>query len=288
MLILQALAIGILQGLTEFIPISSSAHLIIVPWLLKWNDPALISLPFDVALHLGTLLAILVYFATDWIRLLRAGIVSILERKIGTDVDRRMAWFLVIGCIPGGIVGVLAESKIEQLFHQPNQPIRASAMIVMAIIIALFAFVMFTVERLARHTRALDTLTLKDTLIIGLAQALAVFPGVSRSGSTITAGIAINLERQAAARFSFLLGAPLIAGTGFKAMWEVYQQYQTGGGFSQAEWILFPIGFCAAAITGFLCIKYLLRYLQRNSTDLFAYYRWALAVLIIIVALVRK
>lgn len=288
MLILQALAIGILQGLTEFIPISSSAHLIIVPWLLKWNDPALISLPFDVALHLGTLLAIFVYFATDWIRLLRAGIVSILERKIGTDVDRRMAWFLVIGCIPGGIVGVLAESKIEQLFHQPNQPIRASAMIVMAIIIALFAFVMFTVERLARHTRALDTLTLKDTLIIGLAQALAVFPGVSRSGSTITAGIAINLERQAAARFSFLLGAPLIAGTGFKAMWEVYQQYQTGGGFSQAEWILFPIGFCAAAITGFLCIKYLLRYLQRNSTDLFAYYRWALAVLIIIVALVRK
>jgi len=288
MTILQALVIGIVQGLTEFIPVSSSAHLIIMPWLLGWRDPALTSLPFDVALHLGTLLAILVFFAEDWVRLLRAGIASLVERKIGSNLDRRLAWFLVIGCIPGGIAGVLAESKIEMLFHQPNQPIKANAMIVMAIILFLLALALFAVERLARHTRGMNTLTLKDTLIIGFAQALAVFPGVSRAGSTITAGLAIGLERKAAAQFSFLLGAPIIAGAGLKTLWEVYQQTQAGAGLSPTDWGLFPVGFCAAAVTGFLCIKYLLRFLQRNSTDVFAYYRWGLAALLIIVALVRK
>lgn len=287
MTLVQAIILGIVQGLTEYIPISSSAHLIIVPWLFGWSDPALTSLSFDVALHLGTLVAVIWFFADDWVRLIRAGVASLAERKIGTDPDRRLAWLLVIGCIPGGIAGVLAESKIDRLFHQPNVPIEMTTMIILAIIIALMALALFVVERLAQHTREMNLLTLKDSIIIGLAQALAVVPGMSRSGSTITAGMALNLKREAAARFSFLLSAPIIAGAGLKSTCDMIQQYQGGAGFSSAELILFPVGLAVASISGYLCIKVLLRYLQNHSTDLFVYYRWGLALLIIIVAIVR-
>jgi len=285
--ILQAIILGIVQGLTEFIPISSSAHLVIIPWLFQWTDPALESLTFDVALHLGTLLALLVFFAADWVRLIRAGIASIVERKIGSDLDRRLAWLLVIGCIPGGIAGALLESKITELFHAPNAPIQPAAMIAMGIIIALLGALLFLAERFARHERKMDQLTLKDAIAIGLAQAFAIFPGVSRSGSTITAGLAIGLERETAARFSFLLSAPLIAGVGLKSLWEIYKGVQVGT-IASADLILFPVGFIAAAISGYLCIKFLLRFLQKNPTDIFVYYRWALAALVIVVALVRK
>jgi undecaprenyl-diphosphatase len=288
MTLLQAIILGIVQGLTEYIPISSSAHLILVPWLFGWRDPALTSLSFDVALHLGTLVAVIWFFARDWVRLIRAGLASLVERRIGADPDRKMAWLLVIGCIPGGIAGVLGESKIDALFHQPNVPITLMAILVMGIIIATLALVLFIVESLARPTREMNSLRLMDAIIIGLAQALAIFPGVSRSGSTITAGLALNLKREAAARFSFLLSAPIIAGAGLKSVWDMVQQYHAGSGFVSAELILFPFGFIAAAISGYFCIKYLLRYLQKNSTDLFVYYRWGLALLIIIVAVVRR
>jgi undecaprenyl-diphosphatase len=287
MTILQALILGIVQGLTEFIPISSSAHLIIVPWLFGWNDPVLTSLSFDVALHLGTLVAVVWFFASDWVRLIRAGVASLVERKIGSDPDRKLAWLLVIGCIPGGIAGVLGESKLDALFHQPGMPVKLVAIIVMAIIIAALALILFVVERRAQHTREMDSLTIKDAILIGLAQALAIFPGVSRSGSTITAGLALNLKRDTAARFSFLLSAPIILGAGLKTAWDMFQQYHSGAAFASGELLLFPIGFVAAAVSGYFCIKYLLRYLQKNSTDPFVYYRWGLAVLIIIVAIVR-
>jgi undecaprenyl-diphosphatase len=284
--ILQSIVLGLLQGLTEFIPVSSSAHLIIVPWLFGWTDPALTSLPFDAALHLGTLVAVLWFFAGDWVRLFRAGVASVIERKIGADPDRRLAWLLVIGVIPGGVAGILLESKIEQWFHVPNKPVQPAAMMSMALIIALLGAALFLAERLARYERQLKTLSLKDSLIVGLAQALAILPGVSRSGGTIMAGLALGLEREAAARFSFLLGAPLIAGVGLKSLWETYQSFQAGL-LTPSELILFPIGFIAATISGYLCVKYLLRFLQKNSTDIFVYYRWALAALVIVVALLR-
>jgi undecaprenyl-diphosphatase len=284
MLILQAIILGLIQGATEFIPISSSAHLIIVPWLFSWSDPALTSLSFDVALHLGTLLAVLVYFAPDWVRLIKAGVASLVERKIGGDVDRKLAWLIVIGTIPGGIAGVFAESKIDALFHQPGVPIVPVAMIVMAVIIALLGSLLFFSEKFAAHERGLKDMGLKDAILIGLAQALAVFPGVSRSGSTITTGLALKFERPAAARYSFLLSAPIIAGAGLKSLYEVIKAIHTIPG---PELVLFPIGIFMAAISGFLCIHFLLKYLQRNSTLVFVYYRWILAVLILIVALVR-
>jgi undecaprenyl-diphosphatase len=286
MIIIQAIILGVIQGLTEFMPISSSAHLIIVPWLFKWMDPALTSLSFDVALHLGTLVAVLAFFFSDWVRLICAGIASLVERKIGGDVNRRLAWLLVIGCIPGGIVGVLAETKIAELFHRPNVPIQATAIIVMGVIIILLAIALFIAERLASHRRGMETVSLKDTIAIGLAQALAIFPGVSRSGSTITAGLAVGLKRETAARFSFLLSAPIIAGAGLKSLLEIHAGLK-GGAVTQSDLILFVVGFIAATISGYSCIKYLLRFLQKNSTDIFVYYRWALAALIIIVALIR-
>jgi undecaprenyl-diphosphatase len=286
MIIVEAIILGIVQGLTEFIPISSSAHLIIIPWLFGWNDPALTSLTFDVALHMGTLLAVLVFFARDWLRLIKAGFASIFEWKIGTDVDRRTAWFLVIATIPGAIFGVLGESKIEALFHQPGVPIQPIAMIVMAVIIAVFGLILYLADRLLWHVRELDQMTFKDALWIGLAQALAIFPGVSRSGSTIMTGLALGYKREDAARFSFLLSAPIIAGAGLKSLWDVIGQAHAGL-LSGNELLIFPIGFVFAAASGLLCIKYLLQYLQKHSLNIFVFYRWALALLLVLIVLLR-
>jgi undecaprenyl-diphosphatase len=283
---LQAAILGIVQGLTEFIPISSSAHLIIVPWVFNWTDPSLESLTFDVALHLGTLVALLAFFWSDWVRLVKAGVASIIERRVGNDIDRKLAWFLVIGTIPGGIVGLLFERKIEELFHPSEGPILAASMVWMGIIVAILGALLFLAERYARHIRKMDGLTLRDAILIGCSQALAIFPGVSRSGSTITAGLAVGLERETAARFSFLLSAPIIAGAGLKSLWNICKGIQSGA-ITGSELALFPIGFLAAAISGYFCIKYLLRFLQTNSTNVFVYYRWALAIFVIVLALVR-
>ena len=285
--IIEAIILGIVQGITEFIPISSSAHLVIVPWLFKWTDPALTSLSFDVALHLGTLLALLWFFWRLWVRLVRAGIASIAERKIGDDPDRRLAWFIVIASIPGAIFGILGESRIQELFHQPGMPIQTSAMIAMAIIIAIFGTVLFLIDRFARHVRSMAQLTLKDTIVVGLAQALALFPGVSRSGATITAGLALGLERPTAAEFSFLISAPIIAGAGLKSLAEVLSGVKSGT-VAGSDLILFVVGFIAAAISGYLCIKLLMKFLQNHTMKVFVIYRWALAILIIVVALARS
>jgi undecaprenyl-diphosphatase len=284
--LLRAVVLGILQGVTEFVPISSSAHLIIAPWLFQWNEAALISLSFDVALHLGTLVAVLWYFASDWVRILQAGVRSIAERNIGADPDRRLAWLLVVGSIPGAIVGALAESHIEELFHRANQPIEPAAIFVMAGVIALTGTLLLLADHLARHLRGMSDLTLRDSLLVGLAQAAAIFPGVSRSGATITAGLALGLKRDTAAKFSFLLSAPIIAGAGLKSLVDVAKAWQTGP-MTGFELLLFAAGFAAAALSGYLCIKYLLRFLQRHSTDVFVAYRWGLALLMVVVVVVR-
>ena len=280
---IQAIVLGIVQGLTEFIPISSSAHLIIVPWLFHWNSP---SLAFDISLHLGTLISLLWFFITDWIHLLKAGISSIFERKIRNDPYRKLAWQIVLGCIPGAIVGVLFESQIEELFHKPDVPVTMQAMLAMAGIIILLGVLLFIAERGAKHRKNLYELSMKNAMLIGLAQALSIFPGVSRSGSTITAGLATGIRREDAARFSFLLGAPLVAGAGIIGAIDVFTQLSAEG-LAPSELLFYLIGFITSAIVGYLCIKLMLRFLQKNSTDIFVYYRFALAVMIIGVALKR-
>lgn len=284
MSIIQAIVLGIVQGLTEFIPVSSSAHLIVVPWLFHWRDPGLV---FDVALHIGTLLGLLWFFRADWIRLIRAGVKSIAQRKIGDDLDRRLFWFLVIGTIPGAIAGYFGESKIEELFHKSNTPNTLGAMVAMAIIIALLGLMLFIAERIAKHLRGLNKVSLKDAIVIGLSQALAIFPGVSRSGSTMTAGLALGLQRETAARFSFLLSTPIILGAGLNSLFDVHTELATGA-IARSDLFAYIIGFIAAAISGYLCIRFLLRFLQKHSTDIFVYYRWVLAALIIIVTFVRR
>lgn len=245
MTIIQAVVLGLVQGLTEFMPVSSSAHLIIVPWLFGWNDPGL---PFDLALHLGTLVALLGFFWSDWVRLVRAGIASIIERKIGHDNDRRLAWLLVIATIPGVIAGWLAESKVEELFHRPGVPNTAGAMTAMAIVIALLGVALFAAERTARHIRSLDRISLKDAIAVGLSQALAIFPGVSRSGSTITAGLFLGFQRETAARFSFLLSAPIVLGAGIKSIFDIRGEIAAGT-IAQSDLVIYIIGFMATALT---------------------------------------
>jgi undecaprenyl-diphosphatase len=280
---IQAIILGIVQGLTEFIPVSSSAHLVIVPWLFGWDDPVFRSLGFDVALHLGTLTAIVVFFWKDWVRIIGAWFKSIVQRKIGDDPDRRMAWYILAACVPGAVAGVLFQSEIENLFHPEGAPILASSMIAMALIIALLGALLLLADKLAKHERTFGKMRWKDAILIGLSQALAIFPGVSRSGATITAGLALGLERESAARFSFLLSAPIIAGAGAKSLYDLAKgSAELGAGTSPVA-----VGFVAAALSGFLCIKLLMDFLKKHTTKAFVYYRWALAILVAVVAIVR-
>jgi undecaprenyl-diphosphatase len=287
MAILQAILLGIVQGLTEFLPVSSSAHLVIVPWSLDWTDSVVDRLTFHVSLHLGTLVSLLAFFAGEWVRLFRAGVASVVERRIGNDPDRRLAWFLIVGSIPAGIVGYFAESKIDELFHSPDSAGRRGGMIVMAVLLVVGGLALWAADRFGRQRRKMDQLTLRDVLFIGLAQAISVFPGVSRSGSTIMAGLALRLERPAAARFSFLLSAPIIFAAGMKGLFNMSRQFETGE-LTLPDLQLFGVGFLASMVSGFYCIKFLLRFLQTNSTAVFAVYRFLLALVILWIAIRRS
>lgn len=284
--ILQAIILGVIQGIAEFAPISSSAHLIIVPWLFGWDNPVTSSLTFDMALHLGTLAAVLVYFRVELWRLLRAGVLSIVERKIGDDFERKLAWLLILGTIPAAIIGVLAEDTIDSIFHSEGGVISTEAMIVLALLLGGVGLLMWLVEKVARHDRPLETMGAKDALLIGSAQSLALFPGVSRSGSTLIAGMALGFKRDMAARFSFLLAVPITAAAGLKSMLDVSGDLQAGL-LTTSDLMLIVIGVLSAGIAGFLCIHYLLRYLRNSTVMIFVYYRLAMAALVIVVALWR-
>jgi undecaprenyl-diphosphatase len=279
--LLQAIVLGIVQGLTEFIPVSSSAHLIIVPWLLKpFTGVEDFGLSFDLALHLGTLVAIVGFFWGDVVRYVRAGASSVRTRSLAGDHDRLLAWLLIIACVPGALAGVFLDSFVESFFHEPNSVHQPAAMIVIALLTIALAALLWLAESVAKHARHLEQIGLKDALLIGCAQALAVLPGVSRSGSTITMGLFAGLTHEAAARFSFLLGAPIIAGAGAKKLLDALQ-----AGMTRHDMLLFAAGFLSAAIVGYLCIKYLLRYLQTHSLMLFVYYRFFLGALLIVLVL---
>lgn len=286
-LLLQAITLGIVQGLTEFIPVSSSAHLVIVRWLFGWSDPVLDGLSFDVSLHIGTLVALLAFFAAEWGRLIRAGIASLIERKVGQDPERELAWFLILGSIPAGVVGLLAESKIEEMFHVPGGTNgRIGGLLAIAALLVVGGLALWAADRFGRHRRRIEQLTARDVMVIGMAQALSVFPGVSRSGSTIMAGMALRFERSAAARFSFLLSTPIIMAAGLKGLLDLSKRFYLGD-LRGPDLQLFAVGFLASLVSGYFCIKFLLRFLQTNSTAVFAAYRCGLAGLIVWVALSR-
>jgi len=270
--------LGIVQGLTEFAPVSSSGHLILVPWLFHWsiltNEP--LNKTFDVALHMGTFAGAVAYFWRDIAKYLAAWTRSIRRRSV-TSVDERVAWFLVIGTIPGAVVGALFEDIIEEKLGQPW---------LIAVMLAAFGVVLFLVDRRARRTREFRHLRRSDAVIIGLAQAAALQPGVSRSGVTITAARALGLAREAAARFSFLLSLPIIGGAGvYKGLKLLTGSEHIPSGFTWP----FVWGIVASAVSGFLVIWALLSYLRRRDFAPFMLYRLAAAALVfgVIVAGVR-
>jgi undecaprenyl-diphosphatase len=269
----QVIVLAVVQGLTEFLPISSSAHLILIPQFLHWNDPGL---AFDVALHAGTLLAVLLYFLRDWIQLVLCGFGLHYPRRASEQTvthNRRMFWYLVAATIPGGLVGFLFEKRIEENLRSPV-PI-ACAMI-------LIALLMWYAESVARLERPIEQVSLGDSLAIGSAQALALFPGVSRSGITITAGLFRGMTREAAARFSFLLSTPLIAGAAAKELPKLLKMQKSGALDMPLSHI--AISIAVSAIVGYAVIAFLLQYLQTRTLKIFIYYRILFGIVILVLA----
>ena len=271
MSIWHAIILGIVQGLTEFLPISSSAHLVVVPWLLGWKESGL---QFDVALHMGTLVAVLIYFWRDLIEMALAVPAGLKSRRPFDDPKSRLAWIIVVGTIPAGIVGAAFNDRIDNYFHQDTGGNQAIALI--ALLMIGLALVLLIAERTARHVRPMEDLGWKSGLFIGCAQALALLPGVSRSGSTITAGLFTGLKRDSAARFSFLLGVPAILGAGVLETKKVMD-----AGLSGNQVMTFIVGAVTSAIVGYLAIAFLLSYLRSNSTFVFIVYRVIFGALIL-------
>jgi undecaprenyl-diphosphatase len=264
--ITQALILGLLQGLSEFLPVSSSAHLALAPWLFHWPDPGL---AFDVALHVGTLVAVLWFFREQWIALLVAAKNIVVHRRVETEEERRVI-FLIIATIPGAIAGLALEHYAESTFRDPR--LIATVLIVMGI-------VLWIVDRSASRTRPLESMRWTDALLIGLAQMFAIVPGVSRSGSTITAGRALRLTREGAAVFSFLMSMPIIAAASILKVPHVLKTE----GFSTP----LVVGVLASAISGWLAISILLRFVVRRSYGVFAIYRVAIGLIVLAIAYSR-
>jgi undecaprenyl-diphosphatase len=275
--IIQALLLGIVQGLTEFLPISSSAHLIVVRLLIGGPEPAL---AFDLALHLGTLVAVLGFFWRDLFGMALALPRALLAGRLLDDPQARLALLIVAGSVPAGVVGLIFGDLIEAVFHQ-EAGLRQS-LVIIALMLILLAGLLWVVERQAERRRDIKDLSWGDTVLIGVAQALALVPGVSRSGSTITAGLFVGLTRPAAARYSFLLGTPIILLAGLKEGVTVVQ-----AGLLAATGLPFAVGFLASAVVGYFCIKYLLRFLQFRTMTVFVVYRLILGVGLLLVSLMR-
>src|SRR5438552_15872275 len=263
---LQAIALGIIQGLSEFLPISSSAHLTLAPWLFGWEDPGL---AFDVALHFGRLLAVLWYFRIEWLQLIKAAFGIVTSGRIETPEKRRVV-YLIVATIPGAIGGFLLQSRAEAAFRSPE--LIAIALIVMGVVLWL-------VDRTVDQRRILGEMRWIDALLIGLSQVIALIPGVSRSGSTITTARGLRFDRENAAEFSFLMSMPIIAAAvvleGPKAL--------HAGGLSNE----LMSGVVASAISGWLAISILMRYVSRHSYSIFAFYRVALGLAVLAVIYAR-
>lgn len=256
----QAFVLGALQGLTEFLPVSSSAHLSLTPWVFGWQ-PA--GLGFDLSLHVGTLAALLWYFRAEWVALVGGGIALLRHRRVTDDPSRR-AWFIIIATIPAGIGGLLLEDLAETIFRAP---------IVTAVALIVMGALLWLVDARAPHDRHRAEMTWRDALLVGCAQVLALIPGVSRSGSTITAGRALGFDRSTAAVFSFLMSMPIILAAAILKVPDAIRE----NGFS----LPLVVGVVTAAVSSWLAITVLLRYVSRRGYGIFAVYRFALGAVIL-------
>ncbi len=272
--LLHVIVLAVVQAATEFLPISSTAHLVVIPWMLGWEDQGLL---FDVALHLGTLLAVLVYFAQTWLRLLGLAVGrKVLPAKAGhpdQDLERnpRLFLFLVAATFPAGIAGLLLEDYVETTLRSP---------LIIGVMLISVGIVMEWAERAGRFERNLGHVSFSDAMAIGFAQALALVPGTSRSGITISVGLFRGLNRPAAARFSFLLSSPIILGAACKAGYDVWQR----GGIPADMQLAFLGGIAVSAVAGYAVIAVFLRYLQFATLRLFIYYRVIFGIIVLALA----
>ncbi|MBV9505090.1 MAG: undecaprenyl-diphosphate phosphatase [Acidobacteriia bacterium] len=268
----QVVVLAVVQGLTEFLPVSSTAHLYLSSWLLGWQTE---SLGFDISLHIGTLIAVLIYFLPDWIQILGQGF----GMRIGGDEDLKLnsmlLWLLVIGTIPAGIAGLLLNKYAESTWRNP---------FLMGTMLVVVGIVMWIADRGERHTRHLASVNISDSLAIGFGQALAVVPGVSRSGITISAALFRGLTRAAAARFSFLLSTPTIAGAAAKDIYDIYKESGVHGLLNTN----FLTGIAVSAVTGWIVIAWFLHYLRRSSLMPFVYYRIVFGIIVLALAFIRR
>ncbi|HKW89562.1 MAG TPA: undecaprenyl-diphosphatase UppP [Candidatus Acidoferrales bacterium] len=270
----QAIILAVIQGLTEFLPVSSTAHLILFPWLAHWPDPGL---AFDVALHTGTLLAVVLYFLRDWVELVAAGIGFHYPRGASYEYverQRKMFWYIVVGTIPAGLAGFFFLHQVEGSFRKPVYI--AGSLIVVGIL-------MWVGEIVGRLDRHMERVNFADAITVGIAQAIALFPGVSRSGITITEGLFRGLTREAAARFSFILSTPVIAGAAAVEVPKLLKMHHVGA-------LMIPLSTLAvsvavSAIVGIIVIAFFLRYLQVRTLKIFIYYRILLGIVILVLFL---
>lgn len=269
MTLFQAILLGIVQGLTEFLPISSSAHLVIVPFLLGWQIPTEQVFPFDVLVQLGTLVAVIVYFWSDVWGIVSAFTLGLLRRKPFAEPQARLGWFLILATLPAIVFGVLIKDQVEAAFNSVS--LTAGFLILTAVFLMLAEFY-------GRRVKSLTSLTWLDALIIGFFQATSIFPGVSRSGATITGGMLRQLDRFAAARFSFLMSIPVMLGAGLFELKDLLEQ-PTWTSF----WPLIAAGFVSAAVVGYLSIRWMLGFVTRHSLRSFAVYCCAIGILTLVV-----
>ena len=248
----HAIILGIVQGLTEVFPVSSSAHLVLVPWFLRWHYQGL---SFDVALHVGTALAFVIYFFNDWVEMIRS--------------RSNIFWYIVVATIPGALAGLILEKKAETVFRSP---------LVIAAMLLIFAIILWLADHIGKREKSIERLDLKTALTIGFAQAIAIIPGVSRSGITMTAGLLKGLSREAAAKFSFLLATPIIVAAGVLKLPKLHSS-----DLNAAFWL----GVLFSAIAGFIGIKFLLNLVKKSSLNIFVWYRIAASIIILIVFFAR-
>ncbi|MGI9073621.1 MAG: undecaprenyl-diphosphatase UppP [Bryobacteraceae bacterium] len=268
----QAIILAIVQGLTEFLPVSSSAHLIVIPEFLHWKDGGLV---FDVALHVGTLAAIIIYFFKDWIQVIANGLGFSYAGSRPDENSRSLLWYLVIGTIPGAIAGWKLDHYAESAWRSP---------FIIGVAAILVAIYMAVADRASGEKKGLDQMTWPGAIAVGIAQAFAIIPGVSRSGSTIATARLFHLDREAAARFSFLLSAPIIAGAAVKKFADIHKE----GGVPPEMRLPYLVGILVSGVVGIAVIAFFLKYLRRNNLSVFVWYRVIFGIIVIALAVLFR
>lgn len=273
MTIFQSILLGIVQGITEFLPVSSSAHLVIVPYLFNWDIPANQAFVFDVLVQVATLVAVFAYFWHDLGVIIKAFFQGLIKKAPFADPDARLGWLLILATVPAGLGGLFLKDEVERAFESPA---------ITAIFLFVTAGLLVVAEKIGKRKRELVSLTWKDAVWIGVFQAIAIFPGVSRSGATITGGMTRDLVRPAAARFAFLMSIPIMLAAGLLASVDMVQMPDLGSAL-----LVFIPGFIAAAVTGYLVIRWLLKYLVQHTLYDFAIYCVAAGVVTLLVSVIR-